>query len=101
MRPIRIGLVVCFCGVVAAQDTGKPQFIIFDPPGSAQTYPQSVNASGLVAGFYYDGTADYYSFLRRPSGQFVTFGVTGAIATYAYSVNDAGTVTGYSQPPTY
>jgi|HubBroStandDraft_1064217.scaffolds.fasta_scaffold04176_5 hypothetical protein len=93
----------CLAGSLAGQtDNANPATIVtFDPPGSAQTFPEGINSSGVIAGYYYDGVGQYYSFLREPNGTFVIFDVPGAIGTYARSINDNGAVAGYYQTATY
>ncbi len=50
----------------------------FDPPGSKQTVPQSINSSGQITGVYTtSGTSMNVGFLRDAKGTFVTFGGPG------------------------
>jgi hypothetical protein len=38
----------------------------FDPPGSTFTAPESINRSGVIAGFYYDDNGTAHGFVRSP-----------------------------------
>jgi len=66
----------------------------FDPPGSSQTIPLSINNDGLVTGYYSDGSA-VHGFLRTPEGSFTAIDGPGSTATYAWSINSAGWIAGY------
>jgi hypothetical protein len=67
--------------------------ISFDPPGSFDTSPNSINAKGTITGTYSDGHGAH-GFLRRPGGEIVSFDVSGSLATGAVSINDTGAITG-------
>src|ERR1700682_4607742 len=66
----------------------------FDPPGSRQTIPLSINTGGSVTGYYSDGSG-IHGFLRTPDGSFTAIDVPGSTATYAWSINRAGWIAGY------
>ena len=66
----------------------------FDPPGSLQTEPISINSAGAVTGFYEDATASH-GFLRAPDGSFTSFDAPGGTGTTPMSINSAGSIAGY------
>ena len=68
--------------------------ISFDPPGSRQTIPLSINTGGSVTGYYSDGSV-IHGFLRTPDGSFTAIDPPGSTATYAWSINSAGWIAGY------
>src|SRR5258708_4383522 len=72
----------------------KVTIITFDPPGSVQTMPMSINAGGAITGSYSDGTTTH-GFLRMPDGTITTFDGPGATGTLPASINAAGAITGY------
>jgi hypothetical protein len=74
--------------------------VTFDPPGSINTTPTAINASGEIAGWYYDSNF-YLGFLRFKDGSLTTFeapgsGTGGFQGTFVASLNPAGTITGSS-----
>src|ERR1700679_754744 len=73
---------------------GKPTVTSFDAPGSTRTETVGINASGEVAGYFYDGTQSR-GFLRETDGTFATFAPSGSIATYVMGINGDGTTTGF------
>src|SRR5258708_32536111 len=58
----------------------KVTIITFDPLGSVQTMPMSINAGGAITGSYLDGTTTH-GFLRMPDGTITTFDGPGATGT--------------------
>ncbi len=48
---------------------------LFNPPNSVQTYPQSINPAGMIAGVYVDGVNPYALFVRSQRGIFITFSI--------------------------
>src|SRR5215472_8988454 len=74
-----------------------------DVPGARQTFPESINPSGAIAGFWGFGGV-LHGFLRAPNGTFMTFDAPGAgtglhQGTTVNSVdclNDAGSTVGSS-----
>lgn len=75
----------------------KVKIITFDPPGSVQTMPMSINAAGAITGSYSDGTTTH-GFLRMPDSTFTTFDAPGAMGTLPFSINAAGAIAGYYLP---
>src|SRR5215469_8747854 len=53
--------------------------IVFDPPGSVETFAQDINAAGEIVGFYLDANFAGHGFLRTPDGKFTTLDVPGAV----------------------
>jgi hypothetical protein len=86
---------------LAAQGVVSPAIISFEAPGadttagsSNGTLANSINASGAIAGIYYDASSASHAFLRDPAGNFTTVDVPGADGTEVSSINDLGTITG-------
>jgi len=46
----------------------KSAFTTFDPPGSIETIPNSINPSGAITGYYFDGNI-FHGFLRSRQGK--------------------------------
>jgi hypothetical protein len=67
-------------------------FTVFQVPGGTTTAPQSINAGGAIAGYYWTGAIDV-GFLRSPGGAFTTFQVS-PYGTGPLSINSSGEVTG-------
>jgi hypothetical protein len=72
----------------------QPTFITFDPPGSIDTRPRSINPAGEITGFYEDTSLVSHGFLRARDGTITTFDVPGSIGTSPQSINPAGEITG-------
>jgi hypothetical protein len=68
--------------------------ISFDPPGSHETIPLSMNNAGSITGYHNNGNG-IQGLLRAPNGSFTTIEVPGAISTTPWSINDAGSIAGY------
>src|SRR5258708_38874851 len=71
----------------------KVTIITFDPLGSVQTMPMSINAGGAITGAYSDG-ATTPGFLRMPDGTITTFHGSGAAGTLPPRINPARGVQG-------
>lgn len=79
---------------VSAPAQGKPTIATFDPPGSADTLPESINSNGVVAGWYIDASNVEHGFVRAVDGTITTFDPSGSMSTLAMSINDSGAVVG-------
>lgn len=79
-------------GAVADAPAATYSFTTLDVPGATSTYPASINASGQVAGYYFDG-AGSHGFIYS-NGTFTTLDVPGATWTNLSSINDSGQVAG-------
>ena len=68
----------------------------FDPKGSVDTVPYSINANGVVAGTYYLTENGYgHGFFRAPDGTITRFDVPkGKCGTYAQSINRRAAIAG-------
>lgn len=60
-------------GLGLASTAQADQFTVFDVPGSAGTFPQSINADSTVTGFSVDGQGIAHGFVRSPDGTIVSF----------------------------
>jgi hypothetical protein len=75
--------------------TSNGTITTFDPSGSVETEPASVNVSGAITGTYLKKIAGYKGFVRTANGTITTFKVPQSIDTFAESINSGGAVTGY------
>jgi hypothetical protein len=87
-------LALCTLGLCLSASAQKSVFTKFDPPGSIETVPNSMNRSGAITGYYFDGNI-FHGFLRSPNGTFTTFEFPGAPSTAAASINATGVITGF------
>jgi predicted membrane protein len=76
---------------------------IFEVPGKRKsgqgTLAQSVNASGVIAGYYVDAASLFHGFVRSSNGTITTFEAPGAgrgalQGTAAYGINAEGNIAG-------
>jgi uncharacterized membrane protein len=81
-------------GTLGALPASAQQFLIFDPPGSTQTVPQTINDLGQIVGCYYDSAGVIHGF-EFNAGAYTTIDFPGEPASCAYSINDIGQITGY------
>jgi hypothetical protein len=101
-RMIRYGLGTALCLLTpltyaAARPTTTTA--TFQVPGSIGTYPQSMNNSQTLTGFYLTSSGGTHGFLRTPDGVITTFDVPGSTYTQPVSINDSGVITGVWQGP--
>jgi hypothetical protein len=73
-------------------------FTTFDAPGAGSltgqgTFPQSINGTGSIAGFYVDASNVGHGFVQSNVGVLTSFDGPGA--TTADAINTPGDVTGY------
>src|ERR1700732_3312418 len=73
-------LVLCTLGLSLPASAQKSAFTTFDPPGSIETIPNSMNPSGAITGYYFDGNF-FRGFLRSRQGTFTTLDFPGATGT--------------------
>jgi hypothetical protein len=59
-------LALCTLGLSLSASAQKSAFTKFDPPGSISTIPNSMNRSGAITGYYFDGNI-FHGFLRSPT----------------------------------
>src|SRR5215472_6036492 len=79
------------------------KFYVVPPPGltpAKQTFPNSINELGQIAGYYTFGSGDTpHGFLRAADGTITSFDPPGVPvsggATFAFSINANGAITGY------
>lgn len=93
------------CAIVASLGLSLPAsakhtILTFDPPGSTNTTPESINKYDAIAGSY-DDNVGTHGFVRTSDGTIVTFDVSGATSTFAKSINSLGTIAGYYIADTY
>jgi hypothetical protein len=98
-------LAFCTLGLSLSASAQQSAFTTFDPPGSVvETIPTSMNPSGAITGWYFDGNI-FHGFLRSRQGAFTILDFPGATGTSGASINPAGTITGYywdaSVPPAF
>ena len=63
--------------------------------GPIGTFPQSINPSGEVAGYYEDFTFIPHGFVRDRDGEITTFNVGPNNPTFPLSINPKGEITGF------
>ena len=72
----------------------------FDAPGVGQnsqgTFPASINAKGVVTGYYTDDAQMMHGFVRGADNTVTDFDVPGASQTAAMGINDKGVIVGYA-----
>jgi uncharacterized membrane protein len=80
------------------QDLGflytRSTYTMIDPPGSTETFAQSINDSGQITGYYVDGEGQDLGFLYTRS-TYTMIDPPGSTETFAQSINDRGQVTGF------
>jgi hypothetical protein len=86
-----LGSITC----AAQHVNGEATYLSFSVPGAQGTYPMSINASMVVAGYYYVSPLQTRGFVRDADGTITTFDVKGAIWTEPESINAAGEITGF------
>jgi hypothetical protein len=75
--------------------SGGPAATPIDVTGAEDTIAASINNQGVIAGYFYDGTARAHGFIRSPGGSITTFDVPKpGVSTVAFSINDSGEVGG-------
>ena len=95
LRKLFRGLTISTLGVAFATSSmaaTNQSFTTVDPPGSITTNPTSINAAGVVTGWFTDSSGTH-GFLFA-NGAFTIFDVTGSTGTVPTSINAAGVVTG-------
>jgi hypothetical protein len=103
------------CGGTAANSSNNggvsippsgPTFTDFNAPGAGQridggTFPMAINSSGIIVGWYYDGSGIVHGFARTSGGTYSVLDAPGAtttvccLGTFAEDINTSGSVTGY------
>jgi len=70
-------------------------FTSFDPPGSNQTFAQSINSKGQIAGYYRTGTFIDHGFVREPDGAITVIEcpIPGC-SIQARAINSSGQIAG-------
>ena len=69
-------------------------FTNIDYPGAMYTFPQAVNDSGHVVGYWGDSEGNIHGFYWDGTN-FTSIDYPGAGATYAQGINDAGVISGF------
>jgi hypothetical protein len=81
-------------GMIHAASAQEATYIMFDPPGSTYTQPNSINREGAIAGYYRDAQSVSHGFLRDRDGTITTFDPPGSTYTYPASINRVGAIAG-------
>jgi hypothetical protein len=84
-------LAVFFPAAVVAQNYS---FTNIDYPDASYTFPQALNDSGHVVGFWGDSQGNVHGFYWDGTN-FTSIDYPGAGATYAQGINDAGVISGF------
>lgn len=86
--------IVLVSAAVAGSAGAKESFKTFDPTGSTSTYAAGIDASGTVAGYYYDSQSVTHGFLRTSDGTIMSFDPPGSTETQVTGINDKGEIAG-------
>jgi len=81
------------CGQGSATHVSFSSFTSFDFPGTTETVPEKLNASGEIVGFYVDSLGLQHGFLLQ-GGSFSTFDFPGAVDNVLEGINDSTQTTG-------
>jgi hypothetical protein len=87
--------------LLAAAAPLSAQSYLIAPTGSTGTYPNSINESGSITGYYLGAAYAHHGFVRDPQGKITTFNLNGSLETYATSINYGGTIAGYYLDTSY
>jgi hypothetical protein len=85
-------LTVCLWIVVPAFSQATWNWVTFDAPAGDSPSVRSINSTGIVAGFYYQGGV-YKGFVRGTTGNSRTFEV-GTWVTWPNRINNQGALAG-------
>jgi hypothetical protein len=69
-------------------------FVTFTGPNGVDVYPQGMNNSGQVVGYYLDSAGASHGFLRGAEGTMITLDVPGAATTTVASISSTGWIAG-------
>lgn len=69
----------------------------FDPDGSHDTEPKSINSAGTITGNFRDRLSTLHGFIRGVDGTISTFDSQGSLDTEPTAINDKGWITGLAE----
>ena len=69
------------------------EIMVFNGPGAVGTFPESINAAGVITGDYI-GNSGQHGFMRDRDGKLTTFDPPGSTGTAPTSINAVGEITG-------
>lgn len=97
-RSSRVLLQVAVVLLLAAAGFGQ-QIVTFDINGAVYIFPESINVSGVIAGYYFENDRiTAHAFVRDATGGITTFDVGHGIGgTAVMGINDSGQVVGTYQ----
>src|SRR5271166_5598132 len=80
--------------------SAQATFVPIDAPGAGTgqgqgTFPLAINRSGVIVGYFTDGSGTEHGFIRAADGTFTTVDVPGAMGTQITTVNSLGLVAGF------
>ena len=73
-------------------------YVTFTGPNGIDIYPQAMNNSGQIVGYYLDSAGTSHGFLRSAGGTFTTIDVPGAVTTTIASISNTGWIAGSYVP---
>ena len=84
-RALAAWLTLWGLALAGAAQCAAQSFISFDPPGSTDTEPLSINPSGAITGTYF-AAGTYHGFLRAEDGTITSFDSPGFGRTAGLSI---------------
>ncbi len=105
IRKHHFSAIVLFCGCLLFGSGVRPAlaqatFVSIDAPGAGNgpgqgTFPLAINRSGMIVGYFIDGSGMEHGFIRAADGAFTTVDVPGAMGTQITTVNSLGLAAGF------
>ena len=66
-----------------------------DPFGVNGTFPEGINNSDVIVGYYVDANAKSHGFIfNEATGTYFTLDISGAVNTFIYGINNGGEIVG-------
>jgi hypothetical protein len=94
---VRIASLGAIAACVAAS-AHAASYTIFDPPGSVETFPRYIDASGIIVGDYSPDKVNGKGFIRAADGTITVFRPKGSEVVEAVGIDGQGRVSGSYVP---
>jgi hypothetical protein len=97
---LNIAYVAITLALLSTPTVAAPSVETFDPPGSVQTQPVSINAAGTIVGSFVDINEIFHGFVRFADGRIERIGVPPGsppnfVNTQVTGINDNGDIIGF------